>query len=85
MRARAIVIRTSPNPFVAVNRADGCSDYLHYTATVHTTVGSGDLVPRSGLRLLTAFTSLTGLVMITWSASLTFVEMQRARALDARE
>lgn len=79
----AIVIRTSPNSFVAVNRADGCSDYLHYTATVHTTVGFGDPVPR--LRLLTAFTSLTGLVMITWSASLTFLEMQRARALDARE
>lgn len=61
------------------------SDYFYYTATVYTTVGFGDLVPGSGLRLLTAFTSLTGLVMITWSASLTFVEMQRARALDARE
>lgn len=61
------------------------SDYFYFTATVYTTVGFGDLVPRSGLRLLTAFTSLTGLVMITWSASLTFLEMQRARALDARE
>jgi hypothetical protein len=51
---------------------------------VYTTVGFGDLVPEAGLRLLTAFTSLTGLVMITWSASLTFVEMQRARHRDAR-
>ena len=60
-------------------------DYFYFAATVYTTVGFGDLVPQAGLRLLSAFTSLTGLVMITWSASLTFVEMQRARHRDARD
>lgn len=52
-------------------------DYFYYSASVYTTLGFGDLVPTGGLRIMTGIESITGLVLITWSASFTFLEMQR--------
>lgn len=55
----------------------GLFDYLYFSAVVYTTVGFGDIVPRGPVRLLVASEAVTGLVLITWSASFTFLEMQR--------
>jgi hypothetical protein len=44
---------------------------------VYTTVGFGDLLPQGAIRFMSGMEALTGLVMITWSASFTFLEMQR--------
>jgi len=44
---------------------------------VFTTVGFGDLVPTGAIRVLSAAEGLAGLAMITWSASFTFLAMQR--------
>jgi len=52
-------------------------DHVYYSATVYTTVGFGDMVPAGSIRFMTGMEALTGLVMITWSASFTFLEMQR--------
>lgn len=52
-------------------------DHAYYSAMVYTTVGFGDLVPHGPIRFMTGMEALTGLVMITWSASFTFLEMQR--------
>jgi hypothetical protein len=52
-------------------------DYVYFSAMVYTTVGFGDLVPTGPIRFMTGMEALTGLVMITWSASFTFLEMQR--------
>jgi len=52
-------------------------DYVYYSAMVFTTVGFGDVIPMGPIRFMTGMEALTGLVMITWSASYTFVEMQR--------
>ncbi|MGD8341688.1 MAG: potassium channel family protein [Gammaproteobacteria bacterium] len=52
-------------------------DHVYYSAMVYTTVGFGDLVPHGPIRFMTGMEALTGLVMITWSASFTFLEMQR--------
>ena len=52
-------------------------DYVYYSAMVYTTVGFGDLLPYGPIRFMTGMEALTGLVMITWSASFTFLEMQR--------
>jgi Ion channel len=52
-------------------------DYVYYSAMVYTTVGFGDLIPDGAIRFMTGMEALTGLVMITWSASFTFLEMQR--------
>lgn len=52
-------------------------DYAYYSAMVYTTVGFGDIVPTGPIRFMTGMEALTGLVMITWSASFTFLGMQR--------
>jgi hypothetical protein len=57
--------------------APGLADYVYFSAICYTTVGFGDVVPLGAIRFLTGIEALTGLVMITWSASYTFLEMQR--------
>ena len=55
----------------------GLLDYVYFSAMVYTTVGFGDLIPQGAIRFMSGFEALTGLVMITWSASFAFLEMQR--------
>ena len=55
----------------------GLPDYVYFSAVVYTTLGFGDLTPVGPIRFLTGTEALTGLVLITWSASFTFLEMQR--------
>lgn len=52
-------------------------DAAYYSFTTYTTLGFGDIEPLGDVRYLTGLESLTGLVLITWSASFLFVEMQR--------
>lgn len=52
-------------------------DYVYYSGMVYTTVGFGDLIPHGPIRFMSGMEAITGLVMITWSASFTFLEMQR--------
>jgi len=52
-------------------------DYAYFSGMVYTTVGFGDLLPHGAIRFMAGMEALTGLVMITWSASFTFLEMQR--------
>ncbi len=53
------------------------ADCLYYSFTTYTTLGYGDVVPIGQLRYLAGIESLTGLVLITWSASFLFLQMQR--------
>lgn len=52
-------------------------DAVYFSAVTYSTVGYGDLVPTGPIRFLAGTESLVGLVLITWSASFTFLEMQR--------
>lgn len=52
-------------------------DCTYFSFTSYTTLGFGDIVPSGHIRFLTGLESLTGLVMITWSASFLFLEMQK--------
>ncbi len=52
-------------------------DCAYYSFTVFTTLGFGDITPDGHLRFLTGLESLTGLVLITWSASYFYLEMQK--------
>lgn len=52
-------------------------DCIYFSFTTFTTLGFGDIDPVGPLRYLTGFEALTGLVLITWSASFLFVEMER--------
>ena len=52
-------------------------DCAYYSFTIYTTLGTGDIEPIGDLRYLTGLESLTGLVLITWSASFLYLEMTR--------
>lgn len=52
-------------------------DCAYYSFTSYTTLGFGDIAPFGAIRFLTGIESLTGLVLITWTASFLFLEMQR--------
>ena len=58
--------------------------YFYYSAVVYTTLGFGDIIPLGPLTILTAMEGLIGLGFITWSASFTFLEMQRYWQEDER-
>ena len=52
-------------------------DYVYFSAMVYTTVGFGDLVPEGPIRMIASAEALTGLSLITWSASFSYLQMQR--------
>lgn len=52
-------------------------DCVYFSFTNYTTLGYGDIEPIGHIRFLTGIESLTGLVMITWTASFLYYEMQR--------
>jgi len=52
-------------------------DSVYLSAVTFSTVGYGDVAPTGPIRFLAATESLIGLVMITWSASFTYLEMER--------
>jgi Ion channel len=53
------------------------ASFLYFSAETYTTLGFGDIYPVGQLRLLTGIESLTGLLMISWTASFTYLEMRR--------
>lgn len=55
----------------------GLFDAVYLSAATFTTVGYGDISPLGPLRFMMGCESLTGFVLITWSASFTYLEMQR--------
>ena len=52
-------------------------DHIYFSAMTFTTVGFGDVYPSGPIRFLAGTEALAGLVLITWSASFTFLEMAR--------
>lgn len=56
---------------------DATSDYWYFSFVVYSSLGFGDIVPKGDLRFMTAVETLTGLILIAWSASFLFMQMQR--------
>lgn len=52
-------------------------DCVYFSFTTYTTIGFGDISPIGDLKYLTGLQALTGLVLISWTASFLFVEMQK--------
>ena len=52
-------------------------DCSYFSFTVYSTVGFGDIEPMGSIRYLAGIESLVGLVLIAWSASFLYMEMQR--------
>jgi hypothetical protein len=52
-------------------------DCVYFSFTSYTTLGFGDIAPHGDMRFLVGLESLTGLVLITWTASFLYLEMTR--------
>jgi hypothetical protein len=50
---------------------------LYFSAETYTSLGLGDVVPTGPLRLLAGTETLNGLLLIGWSASFTYLSMER--------
>jgi hypothetical protein len=55
----------------------GALDYLYFSAASFTTLGVGDIVATGPLRVVAGIEPVAGLVLITWSASFTYLAMER--------
>jgi hypothetical protein len=65
-----------------VGGLDGSGDSLvtaslYFSAETYTSLGFGDLVPTGPLRLIAGVETLNGLLLIGWSASYTYLAMER--------
>lgn len=52
-------------------------DCAYFSFVNFTTLGFGDIVATGDIRFLTGLEALTGLVLITWTASFMFIEMEK--------
>ncbi len=57
--------------------AEGALDFVYFSVVTYTTVGFGDILPQGAIRIVAGTEALVGLGLVTWSASLVFLEMQR--------
>jgi hypothetical protein len=61
----------------AAHTQPGWLDHIYFSFTTYTTVGYGDIFPVGPIRFIAATEALNGWVLLGWSASFTFLEMQR--------
>jgi Ion channel len=72
-----LLISTEGHGALVAPHPIGFLDCVYYSVVCFTTLGFGDVLPVGPLRFLTGMETLTGFVLITWSASFMFLEMQR--------
>ena len=60
---------------LAGNFNGSLTDCVYFSFTNYTTVGYGDIEPFGSIRFLAGLEAITGLSLITWSASFMFMEM----------
>lgn len=58
-------------------------DCVYFSFSVFSTLGFGDIQPVGAIRYLAGIESLTGLLLIAWSASFLYFEMQRYWGVDS--
>lgn len=77
--ASAYYVLTHVAGFGKVGDAGGYSfgAALYFSAETYTSLGYGDVIPAGDLRLLAGVEALNGLLLIGWSASYTYIAMER--------
>ncbi|MFP5509311.1 MAG: ion channel [Alphaproteobacteria bacterium] len=53
------------------------TDYFYFSLTSYTTLGIGEVHPVGPIRMIVGLEALNGFLLITWSASFTYLMMQR--------
>ena len=56
---------------------DSLTSFLYFSSETYTTLGFGDIYPTGPLRMVCGIESLVGLLMVSWTASFTYLEMRR--------
>lgn len=59
-------------------------DCVYFSFVSYTSLGLGDITPTGEVRFLAGLEALTGLVMITWTASFLFIEMEKFWKLGSK-
>ena len=59
------------------NTTQSLMDCVYFSLTTYTSLGFGDIAPIGWIRFLAGMETLTGLVLIAWTASFMFLEMQK--------
>jgi Ion channel len=75
-----IIRFTSLGSLIVFDSGESIHDVMHciyYSFITYTTLGFGDVIPTGSLRFLSGLEALTGLVLITWTASFMYFEMQK--------
>ena len=62
---------------------NGFQDYMYFSIVSYTTLGIGDIFPKGGIRLLAGVEALNGLLLVAWSASFTYFDMERMRQAES--
>lgn len=52
-------------------------DCVYFSFVTYTTLGFGDIVPQGAIRFLVGTEALVGLVLITWTASFFYLQMEK--------
>lgn len=58
---------------------------MYYSAESYTSLGFGDVTPVGPIRLLAGVEALNGLLLIGWSASFTYISMERFWRLGRKQ
>lgn len=60
-----------------VGGRDWFFDHFYFSIASYTTLGIGDILPTGGIRIVAGVEALNGLVLVAWSASFTYLVMER--------
>ena len=53
------------------------ADHFYFSIASYTTLGIGDILPHGSIRFVAGLEALNGLVLVAWSASFTYLIMER--------
>lgn len=59
------------------DRGHDLGDAFYFSITSYTTLGIGDLYPLGAFRIISCVEALNGLVMVGWTASMTYLYMEK--------
>lgn len=72
-----LVLQWKVGGFAGPEPLAGFMDCLYFSAITYTSLGFGDLYPTHDIRMVSGFQALNGLLLIGWSATFTYLTMQR--------
>lgn len=70
-------MKTAGTGDLAGAHTSSAADYFYFSVASYTTLGIGDITPTGSMRMVAGIEALTGLLLIAWSASFTYLSMEQ--------